>query len=194
MSTDSDASLGVDTPRESMPVHRSEWKQHDLLSNILGRSFHVAANMSGGVLPTWVVSPKEDKEIDDCLKEANAHLKKLGWAAKLSQTDEWVVQLFPIPERQFPSFNLTFMMWTFSALTLTLAGAYWMEGSRPSGGWFSDSSLLDAILGYTLPVLLSLFIASHLQKGIASHFNHRVGHITPIPEPTISLWLSLIHI
>ena len=188
MSTDSDASLGVDTPRESMPVHRSEWKQHDLLSNILGRSFHVAANMSGGVLPTWVVSPKEDKEIDDCLKEANAHLKKLGWAAKLSQTDEWVVQLFPIPERQFPSFNLTFMMWTFSALTLTLAGAYWMEGSRPSGGWFSDSSLLDAILGYTLPVLLSLFIASHLQKGIASHFNHRVGHITPIPEPTISLW------
>jgi hypothetical protein len=63
-----------------------------------------------------------------------------------------------------------------------------MEGSRPSGGWFHNSSFLDAVLGYTLPVLGSLFIASHIQKRIAFNFNHRVGHITPIPEPTISLW------
>ena len=188
MSVDSDDSLEVDSSVESMPSHRLEWKQHDLLSTVLARYFYVAANMSGGVLPTWVVSPKNDKEIDDCLDEANAYLKKLGWAAKLSHGDDWVVQLFPIPERQFPSFNLTFLLWAFSALTLTLAGAYWMEGSRPSGGWFHDSSFLDAVLGYTLPVLGSLFIASHIQKRIAFNFNHRVGHITPIPEPTISLW------
>ena len=115
----------------------------------------------------YLIIPKNDKEIDDCLDEANAYLKKLGWAAKLSHGDDWVVQLFPIPERQFPSFNLTFLLWAFSALTLTLAGAYWMEGSRPSGGWFHNSSFLDAVLGYTLPVLGSLFIASHIQKRIA---------------------------
>ena len=188
MSDDSDVSLGDDSPQESMPAHRSEWKQHDLLASILGRFFYISTNMSGGVLPAWVVSPKNDKEIDDCLDEANAHLQKLGWAAKLSQGEEWIVQLFPLPERQFPSMNLTLVMWAFSALTLTLAGAYWMDGSRPSGGWFSDSTFTDSVLGYTLPVLGSLFVASHIQKRIASHFNHRVGHITPIPEPTISLW------
>ena len=70
-------------------------------------------------------------------------LKKLGWAAKLSQGEDWVVQLFPLPERQFPSFNLTFLLCGPSLhLPLTLAGAYWMEGSRPSGGWFHDSILL----------------------------------------------------
>jgi len=188
MSDNSDVSLGDDSLRESMPAHRSEWKQHDLLASILGRFFYISTNMSGGILPAWVVSPKNDKEIDDCLDEANAHLKKLGWAAKLSQSEEWIVQLFPLPERQFPSLNLTLVMWAFSALTLTLAGAYWMDGARPSGGWFSDSSLTDSVLGYTLPVLGSLFVASHIQKRIAFHFNHRVGHITPIPEPTISLW------
>jgi len=188
MSIDSGDSVEANSSLESMPTHRSEWKQHDLLFTILNRYFYVASDMSGGVLPTWVVSPKNDKKIDDCLDEANAYLKKLGWAAKLSQGEEWVVQLFPLPERQFPSSNLTLWMWAFSALTLTLAGAYWMEGSRPSGGWFSNSTLLDAVIGYTLPVLGSLFIASHVQKRIALHFNHRVGHITPIPEPTISLW------
>ena len=188
MSDNLDDSLDIDSPHESMPVHRSEWKQHDLLSSILSRFFYVSSSMSGGILPAWVVSPKNDKEMDDCLDEANAHLKKLGWAAKLSQSEEWIVQLFPLPERQFPSVNLTLMMWAFSALTLTLAGAYWMEGSRPSGGWFTDSTLTDSVLGYTLPVLGSLFVASLIQKRIASHFNHRVGHITPIPEPTISLW------
>ena len=188
MSIDSDVSVEVDSSLESMPIHRSDWKQHELLSTILSRYFYVASNMSGGVLPTWAVSPKNDKEIDDCLDEANAYLEKLGWAAKLSQDEEWVVQLFPLHERQFPSLNLTLLLWSFSALTLTLAGAYWMDGSRPSGGWIHDSTLLDAIIGYTLPVLGSLFIASYIQKRIASHFNHRVGHITPIPEPTISLW------
>ncbi len=188
MSDQLDGSLAGDSPQESMPAHRSEWKQHDLLATILNRYFYLSTNMSGGILPAWVVSPKNDKEIDECLDEANAYLKKLGWAAKLSQSEGWVVQLFPLPERQFPSFKLTLMMWAFSALTLTLAGAYWMDGARPSGGWFSDSSFTDSILGYTLPVLGSLFVASHLQKRVASHFNHRVGHITPIPEPTISLW------
>lgn len=188
MPDDSDDSLADDSLQESMPAHRSEWKQHDLLASILNRFFYLSNNMSGGILPAWAVSPKDDKDIDDCLNEANAHLKKLGWAAKLSQNEGWVVQLFPIPERQFPSRNVTLMMWTFSALTLTLAGAYWMDGSRPSGGWFSDSTFTDSVLGYTLPVLGSLFVASHIQKRIASHFNHRVGHIAPIPEPTISLW------
>jgi len=188
MSVDSDGSVEVDSSLEPMPIHRSEWKQHELLSTILSRYFYVASNMSGGVLPTWVVSPKNDKEIDDCLDEANAYLKKLGWAAKLSQGDDWIVQLFPLPERQFPSLNLTLLLWSFSALTLTLAGAYWMEGSRPSGGWFHNSSFLDAVIGYTLPVLGSLFTASHIQKRVALNFNHRVGHITPVPEPTISLW------
>ena len=88
MSDNSDDSLAEDSPRESMPAHRSEWKQQDLLASILSRFFYLSNNMSGGILPAWAVSPKDDKDIDDCLGEANAHLKKLGWAAKLSQNED----------------------------------------------------------------------------------------------------------
>ena len=180
--TDKDSAL------ESMVSHRKDWKQHDLLAAILRRYFYVASHMSGGFLPTWVVSPKDGKDIDESLAEANKYFKKLGWAAKLSQTDEWIIQMIPLPERPFPSSRLTLIMWSVSALTLTLAGSYWMEGSRPEGGWFLQSSFWDVVVGYTLPVLGSLFLASLIQKRTASHFNHRVGHITPLPEPTISLW------
>ncbi len=188
MSDERDDIPAVDSSLQSMPSHRSDWKQHDLLATILRRYFYLSPHMSGGFLPSWVVSPRDGKEIDDCLDEANAYLQKLGWAAKLLRSEDWMIQLIPLPERQFPGFNLLLVMWSFSALTLTLAGALWMDGSRPEGGWFFESTLFDAIVGYTLPVLGCLLFASFLQKGIAQHFNHRVGHISPIPEPTISLW------
>ena len=188
MPSDTDDLTADDSSPESMPLHREDWKQHDLLATILRRYFYVASHMSGGFLPTWVVSPKEGKDVNESLAEANRYFQKLGWAAKISRTDEWIIQMIPLPERPFPSSKLTLMMWSVSALTLTLAGAYWMEGSRPTGGWFFESSFLDVLIGYTLPVLVCIFIASLIQKRTASHFNHRVGHITPIPEPTIALW------
>lgn len=188
MVSDSEDTLEADVGYEPMPAHRDPWKQHELLSNVLDRYFFIGANVGGGVWPTWVVSKRDGKEIDECLDEANAYLHNLGWAAKLVQAEEWIVQVFPLPERQFPSPRFTYLMWFFSALSLTLAGDYWLKGSRPSGGWFSSSAFLDAILGYTLPVLLCLFIASSIQKRTAKHFNHRVGHITPVPEPSIAFW------
>ena len=72
--------------------------------------------------------------------------------------------------------------------TLTLAGAYWTNGATPDGGWFTESSALDALLGYTLPILASIFIASHIQRHIAGRYGLRVGHIVPVPEPSIALW------
>ncbi|MBT60240.1 MAG: hypothetical protein CMA63_01640 [Euryarchaeota archaeon] len=186
--SDSDDSSEPGSVMEPMAAHRDPWKQHQLLSNVLDRYFFIGANVGGGVWPTWIVSPRHDTEIDDCLENANAYLSKLGWAAKLVQAEEWIVQIFPLPERQFPSLRFTILMWFFSALCLTLAGDYWLKGSRPSGGWFASSGFLDALIGYTLPVLLCLFIASSIQKRTAKHFNHRVGHITPLPEPSIAFW------
>ena len=50
MAVDLDDSVDVESSLESMPSHRLEWKQHDLLSTVLRRYFYVASNMSGGVL------------------------------------------------------------------------------------------------------------------------------------------------
>lgn len=171
-----------------MDAHKSIWSQQDLLKTILDRSFVVHGSIGGTVLPAWNVSVQADQDVHEQLILLNKHLVKLGWMGKLLIDEPWVVQILPIPERQFPIKALHLMMWGLTTLTLTLAGAYWLDGATPTGGWFTQSTFLDALLGYTLPVLGSLFIASHLQCYIAQKFGVRVGHIVPVPEPSISLW------
>ena len=173
---------------EPMEAHKSLWSQQDLLQTILERFYHVHGVIGGTVLPAWNVSTKGEEDAHDQLLNLNRHLSKLGWMGKLLIDEPWVVQILPIPERQFPVRTFHWLMWSLSALTLTLAGAYWIKGATPEGGWFSDSVFVDAVIGYTLPVLLSLFAASHLQRYIAGRFGLRVGHIVPVPEPSIALW------
>jgi hypothetical protein len=173
---------------QPMDAHKSIWSQQDLLKTILDRSFVVHGSIGGTVLPAWNVSVQADQDVHEQLILLNKHLVKLGWMGKLLIDEPWVVQILPIPERQFPIKALHLMMWGLTTLTLTLAGAYWLDGATPTGGWFTQSTFLDALLGYTLPVLGSLFIASHLQCYIAQKFGVRVGHIVPVPEPSISLW------
>ena len=152
---------------EPMEAHKSLWSQQDLLQTILERFYHVHGVIGGTVLPAWNVSTKGEEDAHDQLLNLNRHLSKLGWMGKLLIDEPWVVQILPIPERQFPVRTFHWLMWSLSALTLTLAGAYWIKGATPEGGWFSDSVFVDAVIGYTLPVLLSLFAASHLQRYIA---------------------------
>ena len=173
---------------QPMDAHKSIWSQQDLLKTILDRSFVVHGSIGGTVLPAWNVSVQAEQDVHEQLILLNKHLVKLGWMGKLLIDEPWVVQILPIPERQFPIKALHLMMWGLTTLTLTLAGAYWLDGATPTGGWFTQSTFLDALLGYTLPVLGSLFIASHLQCYIAQKFGVRVGHIVPVPEPSISLW------
>ena len=173
---------------QSMEAHKDLWSQHELLQTILNRHFNVHGVIGGTVLPAWNVTTKGDDDAHQQLVVLNDHLLKLGWVAKLLIDEPWVIQILPIPERQFPSNGFQRLMWIITALTLTLAGAYWMKGATPEGGWFSDSSLIDAFIGYTLPVLASVFIASHIQRYIAGRYGMRVGHIVPVPEPSIALW------
>ncbi len=122
------------------------------------------------------------------LIQLNAHLERLGWMAKLTKDEDYVVTIFPTPERQFPRTNTVVLFWALSFLTLTLAGDLWMARARPTGGWFHSSSLVDALIGYTLPAMLTVFLASSLQRRLASHFGVRSGHILPVPDFTIALY------
>lgn len=108
--------------------------------------------------------------------------------AKLTRNEGWVITVFPSPERQFPRMNTVLVFWLLSGLTLTLAGHFWMTSSRPADGWLHPSSFLDALLGYTLPILAVIFVASFLQQRVAARFGVRSGHILPVPDFTIALY------
>jgi hypothetical protein len=188
MSSPSDSQSEPSIDAEQLVAQKKAWNQKQLLESILKRYFHLYGEIGGSRWPIWKADAKEDEDVHDSLQDANQYLKKLGWMVKLDFGDPWVLQILPLPERQFPSSKSLLTMWLLSIISLTLAGIYWMDGAIPDGGWFHESAFVDAVIGYVLPVVLIMIIASFVQKKWAERHGIRVGHLLPLPEPTIALF------
>ena len=172
---------------EQMTAHKKAWDQHALLANILSREYYLLEQI-GGRWPSWIIDVKEDRDVHDSLKKINSHIAKLGWMARLSNDDPWLVTILPMPDRQFPTIKVYFFLWSMTALTATLAGSLWIENTLPEGGWFGYGLFLDSFIGFTLPILATLFLASLIQVKAAAKQGLRVGHIAPIPDISIAFW------
>ena len=167
-----------------LPVHKKAWDQKELLEGIVQRYLTVRSHV-GGLWPTWEV---ESDELDQ-FNELNTYLERLGWMVRLRRGDTTLVTALPLPHRQFPGSRIHFYMWTASLITLLFSAVRWMDTGRPEEGWFASSIYLDAMLGFAFPILFTLFIASVVQTRISARFGVRSGHILPIPDPSVLLWL-----
>ena len=174
--------------KSQLKAHKQVWGQKELLGNIIARYFIVTGELGGTKWPVWKITEKESTDVHSQLEKLNSHLENLGWLAKLQVGDPWFVQVIPSPERQFPSSKTTIGFWSFSLITATIAGMLWIEDARPDDGWFVESLFLDAFIGYTLPIFSAILLASFLQKAHGERHGLRVGHLTPIPDPSISLF------
>jgi len=173
---------------EPLAVHKKSWNQRQLLESILKRYFHLHGEIGGTRWPVWKADVIDDQDVHVTLEKVNNYLEKLGWMVKLEFGDPWIVQVLPLPERQFPSPKMLITIWSLTAVSLTIAGMYWMKGAIPEGGWFHKSLMVDAIIGYVLPVISVMLLASFVQKKWAQSKGIRVGHLFPLPEPTIALF------
>ena len=189
MSSDNQESTTViEDDASQLKAHKQVWGQKELLGNIIARFFIVTGELGGTKWPVWKVAEKDSTEVHNQLEQLNLHLDNLGWMAKLEVGEPWFIQVIPRPERQFPSSKTTIGFWSFSLITATIAGMLWIEDARPVDGWFVDSLFLDAFIGYTIPITAAIIIASFIQKAHAEKHGLRVGHLTPIPDPSISLF------
>ncbi|MEC7167821.1 MAG: hypothetical protein VXW14_02400 [Candidatus Thermoplasmatota archaeon] len=174
-----------ETQLNQLLVHKDAWNQKDLLEGVVQRYLTVRSHV-GGLWPTWEV---ESDALEEKLAELNTYLERLGWMARLRRGDVNQLTTLPLPHRQFPGSRIHFYMWTASLITLILSAVRWMDHGRPSHGWFADSVYLDALIGFALPVLFTLVLASYIQTRISAKFGVRSGHILPIPDPSVLLWL-----
>ena len=187
-SDDNESTTNNDDDKSQLKAHKQVWGQKELLGNIIARYFIVTGELGGTKWPVWKITEKESTDVHSQLEKINSHLENLGWLAKLQVGDPWFVQVIPSPERQFPSSKTTIGFWSFSLITATIAGMLWIEDARPDDGWFVESLFLDAFIGYTLPIFSAILLASFLQKAHGERHGLRVGHLTPIPDPSISLF------
>ena len=65
-----------------LKAHKVRWNQKELLGRIVSRHFNLYESL-GGIWPSWVVEPIDDKDVSKTLEELNLHLKKLDWMTKL---------------------------------------------------------------------------------------------------------------
>ena len=166
-------------------VHKDAWNQKDLLEGIVRRYVTVRSHV-GGLWPTWEIA---SDQLDEKFIELNAYLERLGWMVRLRRGDVIQLTTLPLPHRQFPGSRIHVYMWTASIITLLLSAVRWMDSGRPSGGWFTDSVYLDGLFGFVLPILGTLLLASYVQTRISAKYGVRSGHILPIPDPSVLLWL-----
>jgi len=183
MNDDDDSTVDL----EQMDAHKKSWDQYALLANILEREYYLIEQV-GGRWPSWIIDVKQDRDVHESLKKVNHHLDKLGWMVRLTEDEPWLVTILPVPDRQFPPRTMHYFLWAMTALTATLAGSIWIENSSPSEGWFGHGLFIDSFIGFTLPVLATLFIASVIQVKAAAKQGLRVGHIAPIPDISIAFW------
>ena len=187
--SDESGSKSTDSEQlEPLIAQKKTWNQKQLLESVLKRYFHLYGEIGGSRWPIWKADSKGEDDIHESVESANDYLKQLGWMIKLEFGDPWVIQILPLPERQFPSKKSLIAMWSLTAISLSLAGMYWIDGSIPGGGWFHSSLFLDALIGYVLPVISVMLIATFVQKKWAESKGVRVGHLLPLPEPTIALF------
>ena len=166
-------------------IQKKAWDQKDLLEGIVQRYLTVRSHI-GGLWPTWEV---ESDQLEKQFNELNEYLERLGWMVRLRRGDTTHVTALPLPHRQFPGSRIHFYMWTASLITLLFSAVRWMDTGRPEGGWFASSIYVDALVGFAFPILVTLFIASMIQTRISARFGVRSGHILPIPDPSVLLWL-----
>ena len=187
-SDEQESATVVEDDFSQLRAHKQVWGQKELLGSIIARHFIITGELGGTKWPVWKVVEKDATDVHEQLEKLNHHLDNLGWMAKLELGEPWFIQVIPRPERQFPSLKTTIGFWSFSFITATIAGMLWIEDARPTGGWFVESLMLDAFIGYTMPIVAAIVLASFIQKAHAEKHGLRVGHLTPIPDPSISLF------
>jgi len=175
------------TESETISVHATSWNNRELFHSILSRYCVVIEDL-GGRSPTYLISEKKDQDIHEVLQGINNHLKKLGYSARLFPDEPWIIQLIPDPRYQWPSPRFVISMWLISLITTIYAAEKWMNSGRPDGGWFFENASLDAMMGYTIPIFLTLTIASFIQKKVAKNHGVHLPHLFPIPGPAMIWW------
>ncbi|MCS5525632.1 MAG: hypothetical protein NZ737_00965, partial [Candidatus Poseidoniaceae archaeon] len=172
---------------EPIPVHSEIWNQRKLIERILSRHVYVLSDV-GGFWPSYIVQEKEDSDIHDAVADINQHIEKLDWAARLHPDDPWLIEVLPSPTNQFPSSTVPIVMWILALFTTLYAGENWISNGRPEGGWFFTHQTLDALVGYSIPILGAIIIASFVQRNVASKYGVHMPHLFPLFGPAVLWW------
>ena len=168
-------------------IDTETWGTRELLEVIASRFFELGNE--GSYPNSWEVRGLDGKDVSNQLKELNSHLDTMGLVGSLEDTNPPVLIISRIPQGSNVMGNYqSLLMWAVMSAFLTMAGSHWVS----QYGYGSDSSgngeIVNSLIFFTLPILLTLSIASYCRVLVARRFGIEIGHIAPIVFPIPTWW------
>tara|TARA_B100000686_G_scaffold248739_1_gene258592 strand:+ start:1667 stop:4018 length:2352 start_codon:yes stop_codon:yes gene_type:complete len=139
--------------------------------------------------PSWEVRGADGEDVSRQLLSLNKHLSSMGMVGSLEESNPPILAISKLPPgRDVMHGWQQGLLWAVMATFLTSVGSHWVahygHGSNPAGtGEFGQS-----VLYFTLPVILTLLVASQARAAVARRFDVDIGHMIPIVFPIPAWW------
>ncbi len=173
----------MDNPRP-ISIDLETWSNQELYEVISSRYF-VLGNQSSKIA-SWEVKGANNKDASESLLMLNAHLHSLGMIGTLSDGIIPILTITSLP----PSNDILkkwqqILIWSLMSLFLTIVGSEWLSRYDSSIGVMNLDSMQDSFSIFTVPIILTLLLASYLRSYIASRYNVETGYAIPIIFPIL---------
>ena len=178
---------------EPIVIDTETWGSQELCEVIVSRYFDLGNE--GGISASWEVRGLDGKNTSDQLVRLNKHLEPLGMVGVLEDRNPPILSIarYPSSHSVLRTWQQV-LVWFLMAGFMTVVGASWLARYEPETSALQTSAFGQSALFFTLPIVVSLLIASQLRSIVAKRYGVEVGHMVPIvfPIPTPSWPFGII--
>lgn len=170
-----------DPEPERLEIDTETWSKRDLIQVISSRHFVLGEVESGEY--SWRVNGIEGRSESECLLEMNSHLEKLGMIGLLDRGNPPVLSVAELPTGVFvmPRWQQV-VIWITMFSFMTVAGTGLLLRNNPESS-FGISILAESSVSFSIPLSVSIMIASEARRRIASRYGVSIGQLTPLAFP-----------
>jgi hypothetical protein len=176
--------MGEDESLEPLPIDANLWSHRDLLERIISRHFRIIEEASGVDIGWQVELANHESNPTEQLDALNGHLRPLSWIALLQDGSPYDLIILPEPPLGDGLSNGQMIaVWSVFMLFTTLSAGAWLQLQQPSTTLLDGKILKEALLWFSLPLMLTLLIASDVRRRIGLAYNVNLGHHMPLAAP-----------
>ena len=166
---------------ERLEIDTETWSKRDLIQVISSRYFVLGEVESGEY--SWRVNGIDGKSESECLLDMNLHLEKLGMIGLLDRGNPPVMSVTELPTGVFvmPRWQQV-VIWITMFSFMTVAGTGLLLRNNPELS-FGISIIADSCVRFSIPLAVSILLASEARRRVASRFGVSIGQLTPLAFP-----------
>ena len=165
-------------------IDTETWGNQELTQVIASRYFILGQETNQQ--SSWEISYLSEIDAANSLSLLNNHIESLGLIGVLSNDIIPVLSIIPLPSSSSVSSRWQqILIWSLMSIFLTIVGAEWFGRYDQNKGILNSDNIQESLFYFTIPIIFTLLLCSHLRYWIAKHNSVDSGHIIPIIFPIL---------